>query len=1120
MANKDFKKNTKKFIVIIAITLILTTVGIGVFAFYKMPQESRPALNFNIAGFFDGVKAAFSSANSAGSSSGADPTNNSQGTSQPVVTNSIGKYRQEIDYTQYFNRPSEMRAVYITPGVDYLVDGNMNADKIKADIDAALASADELTMNTVILPLYYNGQAIYQKTPTVALLTEFDVLEYIITAARENGFYIYGIYDCFSGTSAGLGESPVNIDSALVDEAVMYAKSFAENYDIDGILLDNYYYEEQQNSYFTYMSAGGGMGYENYLQGSTKSVFSGIARQIRRVAPHMQIGMCTEAVWANAATNDLGSNTSAGYTTLYSGNSNNREYITEGIVDFVAVKALEATTNTKQPFAAVIKWWGTVAEANEIPMYVVHAADKAGTDNAGWTEYDQLTRQVIATETTPGFSGSIFNSLARMKEDPKESTSKLLLYYQGKIQAAHVLTDLELTAPLKKTYTTFEKTATFKGASDPNTVITLNGKEISTDQNGYFTMSVDLEPGLNRFEFVHKGKTDIYNITRQIVVLKEITPVGNMSVNGGMQITITATAYEEAKVYAVVGGQTITMTKMDANDDSTEIDSSYVKFVGTYTAPAATTVDQKIGNIVVYGEAQGQTDTKQGAYVTVNRKLAIEDGKPVVVVAEQAETFPTSVVNEYSHPNYFPLPKGTYDYTVGSEIIYNNGTNTYSFYRLASDLRVQTEDIKAVSDSEGVGSNKITGMTVTSDGRYTKVILKTAQKVSYKGSYDSTGFSLAFNYTTTVTDGLSLNQNPLFSSATWSGTTLKLKFTNSNGFFGYTAYYDSDGNLVLRFNNPPEISGSSLAGARIVVDPGHGGSDPGALGFLQAYPESVITRQIAEHVAEELRSRGATVLLLETGGAGKTVVSVRMQRARAFDPHIFISIHCNSALSSSAAGTEVYYFNEYSKAFAGYASSAISSAMNTNNRGGKFGYYYVTRDPQFPAVLAEIGFLSNRNEYAKLLESSYQISVANGIANSISQAFKYAGAGGANATGTQSTGSTVSIDSSSSQSSSSSESSSEQSTGITLEDLYFEQDYTSVLVGESYNIKAQLEPEDANTTLVWKVTEVDGENVITYTESGNTLKIKAKNSGYVEIMVYCKEDEDIYAVMDVEVLEE
>lgn len=126
------------------------------------------------------------------------------------------------------------------------------------------------------------------------------------------------------------------------------------------------------------------------------------------------------------------------------------------------------------------------------------------------------------------------------------------------------------------------------GASDPGAKITINDQEITTDENGYFTLNMPLSEGLNKFVFTHKGKTDVYNITRQVQVVKEVSPTGNVTVDGGMRLTITATAYKDANVYAVIDGQTIQLTLDETGADGNEYNDSYRLFTGSYTATAST----------------------------------------------------------------------------------------------------------------------------------------------------------------------------------------------------------------------------------------------------------------------------------------------------------------------------------------------------------------------------------------------------------------------------------------------------------------------------------------------------------------------------------------------------
>lgn len=149
--------------------------------------------------------------------------------------------------------------------------------------------------------------------------------------------------------------------------------------------------------------------------------------------------------------------------------------------------------------------------------------------------------------------------------------------------------------------------------------------------------------------------------------------------------------------------------------------------------------------------------------------------------------------------------------------------------------------------------------------------------------------------------------------------TLKLKKAGS--FWGVVPYYNEKGNLVFKFNQPAPIQkasnsyGYTLNGARITIDPGHGLGDPGAIGIgLNGIYEREINQAIADKVKAILEDLGASVHM-NTSKTEKLLIVDRLNQAKAFESHLFVSIHNNSA-SASARGTEAYYFNPFSQRFA------------------------------------------------------------------------------------------------------------------------------------------------------------------------------------------------------------
>lgn len=969
-----------------------------------------------------------------------------------------------------FQKPDEMRGVWLVPGTDFMVGGKMDSAAIKSAIDTAISDAKNLMMNTIIIDSVYGDYVLYKSDSAASVPTDFDVMEYIITKCRENNLYVYATFDVLKVKQENKNVLSGKVDGATLSSITENAKAFAQKYDLNGVLLDHYYLANagSSTSYVSYLSTGGGMGFENYMYGATDSAMKAVVDAFHTGRRSIQVGLLSDSVWANQSTNQAGSNTSAAFQALTNGYADTKSFVEQGYYDFVAVKAFAARSNTAAPFATVVKWWAELAQQKNIPLYVVQASSKAVSTETGWSSPTELTEQVMAARENSSYKGSMFDSLSRLKADPQGSTTALKKLFNQELDVNYFATKLEVAKPKDKTFTTYEPTVVFSGSSDPYFDALFNGEKLTRDANGYFSMNIELKVGANTFTFKHKDQTVTYTVTRVVKVLESISPQGNLTVNGGTEVTISAMAYKDAQVTATLGSKTIQLTKDTANDDTTDKDTNFVKFSGKFTMPAATSAAQKQGNINISATWSGVTDTLQGAYVTVNKKANINDGVLVQVTASQAETFPDNTLDDLSQPSYFPLCKGSLDYVVGGELIYKEGSTTYSYYNLASGRRVYSKDIDTVSGT--LDNNVISGLQVVSDNSHIYVKLKMNQKAAYTFDYSSNAISIDFHYTGQVPGDLTLTKNPLFSSATWSGTTLKLKL--KNGFLGYKAYYESStGYLVFECNNPP----ASMSGARIVIDPGHCSTDPGALGFREDYNEYEVNQAISKYLKAELESMGAYVYMNNVTG-GRVELITRMNNGKSADPHLLISVHANSATSASATGSEAFYFNDFSTSLASKVSSGIASALNTNNRGGKFGRFYMTRDSEFPAILLETGFLSNQSEYAKLITASYQKAIASNVASAVKSFLSSMGMGTV-ATGTQSVGdmagATVSVTSVALNSSS-----------------------ATIKAGEQLELVATVKPDNAtNKSVTWKsaneaVATVNASGVVTALKEG-TAKITA-----------------------------
>lgn len=170
---------------------------------------------------------------------------------------------------------------------------------------------------------------------------------------------------------------------------------------------------------------------------------------------------------------------------------------------------------------------------------------------------------------------------------------------------------------------------------------------------------------------------------------------------------------------------------------------------------------------------------------------------------------------------------------------------------------------------------------------------------------------------------------------------------------------------------------------KIVIDPGHGGKDPGAVG-PSGIKEVNINLQVALMVAKKLQKAGLSVKLTRTTN---TFVDLqpRCDIANSWMADYFVSIHCNAASTPQAHGTETYCykFGGKGEVLAKAIQAELIAATGRANRGVKEANFYVLRKTSMPAVLTELAFISNLVEERLLTSAAYQEKCAMAIAKGI-----------------------------------------------------------------------------------------------------------------------------------------
>lgn len=177
----------------------------------------------------------------------------------------------------------------------------------------------------------------------------------------------------------------------------------------------------------------------------------------------------------------------------------------------------------------------------------------------------------------------------------------------------------------------------------------------------------------------------------------------------------------------------------------------------------------------------------------------------------------------------------------------------------------------------------------------------------------------------------------------------------------------------------------------IVIDPGHGGKDSGALSAEQKIKEKDLNLDLAFKLGSELQRYGFRVLYTRDDDSTVALGS----RGGKFPADLFISIHHNASKNISASGVETYcllskdaFDRKIASAFqiACEMQRAQSHASGNYGRGVKFADFRVLRDAPCPAILFEAGFITNPDEEKRCVSADYRQTMAENLAKGIVRA--------------------------------------------------------------------------------------------------------------------------------------
>ncbi len=178
---------------------------------------------------------------------------------------------------------------------------------------------------------------------------------------------------------------------------------------------------------------------------------------------------------------------------------------------------------------------------------------------------------------------------------------------------------------------------------------------------------------------------------------------------------------------------------------------------------------------------------------------------------------------------------------------------------------------------------------------------------------------------------------------------------------------------------------------RVCLDAGHGGPDPGAIGAggLQEKDVTLSLVRIIQHLINTDAASEIECLLTRNTDDFKGL-RARSTFANQQEADLFVSVHCNAHTGPIAGGIETYYFpdSERGRAVAAVIQKRLVAVTGLRNRGVKTARFSVLRHTIAPAILVEVGFLSNPEEEDLLRNWSFLITCAKAIKGGIEDACK------------------------------------------------------------------------------------------------------------------------------------
>ncbi len=370
---------------------------------------------------------------------------------------------------------TEMRGVWVTTvgNQDYPTRPTTDAWELRVQLDEILDNCEDMGFNTIFFQVRPSGDALYKSSvyPWSYYLTgtqgeepgdNFDPLAYAVNEAHKRGIQLHAWINPYRVTNstqyndklAWNNPAVLRPDLVLTDSAgKMYLnpgeadsidiilngiREIVENYDVDGIHLDDYFYPssgfDDSAAYYKYQDS-----YPDKAEWRRSMVNTLIAcanDAVKEINPNCMFGVSPSGIWANSSNTPGGSNTSgsSSYHSLY---ADTKLWVEREYLDYIMPQIYWHNGHDAADYSTLIDWWSSICAPTNVKLYIGEAAYKAASGSeAAWkgqNGLNELSTQVNMCRQSPYIGGysmfayssfrdnsSLYNLIKELQSTPVE----------------------------------------------------------------------------------------------------------------------------------------------------------------------------------------------------------------------------------------------------------------------------------------------------------------------------------------------------------------------------------------------------------------------------------------------------------------------------------------------------------------------------------------------------------------------------------------------------------------------------------------------------------------------------------------------------------------------------